>query len=68
MRFSSGENHSDLKKQSQFAMDDIASSLYAEAVYGDIPAAGIEENKANRSQFQTDGRLISHSGVTQSSP
>jgi hypothetical protein len=29
-RFSSAENHGDLKKQTQFAMDDIATSLYAE--------------------------------------
>jgi hypothetical protein len=29
-RFSSAENHGDLKKQTQFAMDDIATSLYVE--------------------------------------
>jgi hypothetical protein len=40
-----------LKKQSQFAMEDIAASLYAEGGYSDIQAGQDEENKANRSQF-----------------
>ena len=35
-------------------MDDIATSLYTEDDYGDIPAAGIEENKAKRSQFDAN--------------
>jgi hypothetical protein len=48
-RFSSGENQGDLKKQSQFAMDDIAANLYAEESYDDNPAAGVEENKPNLS-------------------
>jgi hypothetical protein len=36
-----------LKKQSQFAMEDISASLYAEEGYGDNSAGSIEENKAN---------------------
>jgi hypothetical protein len=88
-RFSSGEDHGDLKKQSQydrsafgvpraeldelkkqsqFAMDDIAASLYAQDSYGDIPAGIAEENKANRTQSQTDRRLIRPSGFAQSLP
>jgi hypothetical protein len=52
-RFSSGENYGDLKKQSQFVMDDIDASLYAEDSYGDNPAGETGENKAERSQFST---------------
>jgi hypothetical protein len=50
-RFSSAENHLDLKKQSQFAMDDIDTSIYAEDGYGYIPAGEAGENKANLSQI-----------------
>jgi hypothetical protein len=78
-RFSSGENHSDLKKQSQddrsafgvqrseldelkkqsqFAAAELSASLYTEDDYGSIPAAGIEENQANRSQFDAPGPAI----------
>jgi hypothetical protein len=56
-RFSSGEQHSDLKKQSQFAMNDIGASLYAQDGYGDNPDGGIKENKANQAcpeQRRTD--------------
>jgi hypothetical protein len=49
-RFSSAENHGDLKKQTQFAMDDIAASLYSEEGYEDISAGSVEENKAKRTQ------------------
>jgi hypothetical protein len=70
-RFSSAEKYGDLKKQSQFAVDDIAASLYAEDGYGDTPAAGAEENKANlslreRTQIQAPrppsraGALLNH--------
>jgi hypothetical protein len=58
----------DLKKQSQFAMDDIAASLFEQEGYGGIPAGIAEENKANRTQSQTDRRLIRPSGVAQSLP
>jgi hypothetical protein len=44
------EKHSDLKKQSQFAVAELAANLYAEEGYGDNPAGEPEENKANRSQ------------------
>jgi hypothetical protein len=54
-RFSSRENHGDLKKQSQFAMDDIAASLCAEDGYGAISAGDVGENKANQSQFDAPG-------------
>jgi hypothetical protein len=53
--FSSAENHGDLKKQSQFATDDIATSLYTEEGYCDVPARSVEENKAKRSQFDATG-------------
>jgi hypothetical protein len=49
-RFSSAENHGDLKKQTQFGIDDVAASPYQEQDYGDNSAGGIEENKANRTQ------------------
>jgi hypothetical protein len=49
-RFSSAEDHGDLKKQSQFAMADIAASLYSEEGYDDISAGSVGENKAKRSQ------------------
>jgi hypothetical protein len=40
----------ELKKQTQFAMDDIAASLYSEEGYEDISAGSVEENKAKRTQ------------------
>ena len=52
----------ELKKRSQFAMENIAASLYTQDGYGYIPAAGIEENKANRSQFQAP-RPANRAGV-----
>jgi hypothetical protein len=79
-RFSSGENHHDLKKQTQFnrsefgvqraatdelkkqtqfAMDNIDASLYAEEAYGDIPADEAGENKAK----QTRSRLASRNAL-----
>jgi hypothetical protein len=50
-RFSSAEKYGDLKKQSQFAMDDIAASLYAYDGYGDNPSGETGEDKAEPSQF-----------------
>ena len=58
----------ELKKQSQFAAAELTASLYPEDGYGDNPDRGIEENKANRTQLQTDRRLIRPSGVAQSLP
>jgi hypothetical protein len=54
-RFSSAEKYGDLKKQSQFAMDDIAVSPYAKDGYGNIPADETIENKAKRSQISACG-------------
>jgi hypothetical protein len=50
-----GEDHGDLKKQSQFAAAELASSLCIEKGYGGIPAGGTGENKANWSQFDVNG-------------
>jgi hypothetical protein len=75
-RFSSGEDHGDLKKQSQydrsafsvqraeledlkkqsqFAADELSASLYEEDGYGNIPACKTSVNKAKRSQFDVPG-------------
>jgi hypothetical protein len=53
-RFSPEENHGDLKKQSQFAMDDIAASLYTEGDCGNNPAGEADENKANRTRSRLE--------------
>ena len=45
----------ELKKQSQFAMGDIAATLYAQDGYGGIPASETGENKAKQSQFNAPG-------------
>jgi hypothetical protein len=42
----------DLKKQSQFVPGLMGVTPFAKGDYGDISVAGIEENKANQSQFQ----------------
>ena len=60
------EKEANLKKQSQFAVDDIAASLCAEDGYGDISAGETGENKAKRTQFQAPrppsqaGALLNH--------
>jgi hypothetical protein len=54
-----------LKKQSQFAADDIAASLYAQDDYGDFPAGETGENKANRSQIKPNMPLTEPSGVAE---
>jgi len=42
---------SDLKKQSQFGVVQLGARSYLKRDYGDIPAGGAEENKANRTRF-----------------
>ena len=49
---------SDLKKQSQFGVVQFGARSYLKRDYGDIPAGGAEENKADQTRFQTDMRLI----------
>jgi len=46
----------ELKKQSQFAMNNIAASLHTEDGYDDIPAGETGENKANRSRSRLASR------------
>jgi len=36
-----------LKKQSQFAGGDVGAKAYVKGYYGNKPACGVEENKAN---------------------
>jgi hypothetical protein len=45
------EKNSGLKKQSQFAPDLMGVTPFMEGGYGNIPAAGTEENKPNQSQL-----------------
>jgi hypothetical protein len=42
------ENHGDLEKQTQFAAAELGASLCTKEGYGDTPAGGVEENKAER--------------------
>ena len=51
-----GAAMNDLKKQSQFAMDDIITSTLKQIGYGDIPAGGNEENKANSPELSMPTR------------
>jgi hypothetical protein len=46
-----------LKKQSQFAADEIGTSAYIKRTYGKKSVSGGEENKANQSQFQARSSL-----------
>ena len=46
------EKKVDLKKQSQFAPAQIGVMTLIKGGYGNISASGVEENKANQSQFQ----------------
>jgi len=48
------EKHDDLKKQSQFVPDENGANPFVKEDYDKTPAAGDEENKANRSQIKTD--------------
>jgi hypothetical protein len=45
------EKHGDLKKQSQFAVVQLGAKSYLKRDYGNKPAGGDDENKANQSQF-----------------
>ena len=45
------EKKGDLKKQSQFAPGEIGAKSFMKGDYEDIPACGVEENKANQSQL-----------------
>jgi len=47
------EKKGDLKKQTQFASEQIVTKSYLKGDYGNIPAGGAEENKANQSQSPT---------------
>jgi hypothetical protein len=47
------EKKVDLEKQSQFAVVQLGAKSYIRRNYGNIPAGGCDENKANQSQFQT---------------
>ncbi|HUT47677.1 MAG TPA: hypothetical protein VMX36_15450, partial [Sedimentisphaerales bacterium] len=47
------EKKGDLKKQTQFAPDEIGAKSYVKGDYENKPACGVEENKANQSQFHT---------------
>ena len=44
------EKHGDLKKQSQYAVVELGTRSYIKRDYGNKPAGGCDENKANRSQ------------------
>jgi hypothetical protein len=43
-----------LKKQTQFMLDEIGAKSFMKGDYDKTSAAGDEENKANRSQIRTD--------------
>jgi len=58
-QFNAGKNI-DLKKQSQFMPDMMGVNSFVHGGYGDFPAGRIDENKANRSQFQADMQLTEH--------
>jgi len=45
------EKKSDLKKQSQFALTLMGATPFVKGDYENKPAGGVEENKANQSQF-----------------
>jgi hypothetical protein len=51
------EKHGDLKKQSQFAADQIDAKSSVKGDYDKTPASGAEENKANLSQFPASERI-----------
>jgi hypothetical protein len=46
------EKHGDLKKQTQFTVVELGTRSYIKRDYGNKPACGCDENKANRSQSQ----------------
>jgi hypothetical protein len=50
-RFPSSEKYGDLKKQTQFMPDLMGLTPFMNGIYGDIPAGGLGENKANWGQF-----------------
>jgi hypothetical protein len=58
------EKHGDLKKQSQFAVVQLGAKSYIKRDYGNKPAGGDEENKAEQSQFLASG---SPKGIKQKS-
>ncbi len=45
------EKQVDLKKQTQFAPDEMGAKSVLKDDYGNKPACGVEENKADQSQF-----------------
>jgi hypothetical protein len=45
------EKECDLKKQTQFAPAQVDVTSFVKGDYGNMPAHGVEENKANQSQF-----------------
>ncbi|HUT46889.1 MAG TPA: hypothetical protein VMX36_11435, partial [Sedimentisphaerales bacterium] len=47
----SAEKKGDLKKQTQFAPDEIGAKSFLKGDYENKPAGGVEENKAKQSQF-----------------
>ena len=51
------EKMADLKKQSQFAPGIIGAKSFVKGDYDNNPDSGVEENKANQSQFKTEMRL-----------
>ena len=51
------EKKGDLKKQSQFVPAPIGATSFVKGDYGNTPALGAEENKANQSQFLTRAAL-----------
>jgi len=51
------------KKQSQFPPDMMGVNPFGQGGYGDFPPAGIDENKANQSQFQGHSGLNPSQGI-----
>jgi len=51
-RSTPAEKKVDLKKQSQFAVVQLGAKSYIKRDYGNIPAGGCDENKANQTQFR----------------
>ncbi|MGB2864235.1 MAG: hypothetical protein WBC05_12975, partial [Sedimentisphaerales bacterium] len=45
------EKHVDLKKQTQFTTVQVDAKSFEKEDYGNEPVCGVEENKANQSQF-----------------
>jgi hypothetical protein len=56
-RYTPVEKKDDLKKQTQFAVIQIGAKSYLKREYDNNPAGEVEENKANRSQFQAHSSL-----------